>query len=88
MSQYINAVERTSLEPALSSPRILDVKNIIKDIVKEYGRFIGSALARGVTTVIDKISEIMKLKDKCLAVMIDDIVQSIGLNEIEGYIFI
>ena len=83
---YINAIERSNPESALISPNILKIKNIIKDIVGESGGFIGPALAHGVITVIDKVSSIVRLKDKCLAIMIDDVVQSIGLGKIEGYI--
>lgn len=82
---YINAIERSDPYSALLSPNISRIKDIVEDVVEKMGGFIGSALAHAVNLVVEKIASKIKLKDKRLVIMVDDVVQGIGLNEVEGY---
>jgi len=83
---YIDALERESVEKALfTSTGISIALNIIAEIIdRSVG--VGSSLIERISTLLEKIIGIHRLRDSYVVVAIDDVASVIGLDKVEWYV--
>ena len=84
---YIDALERKKIDKALLTNEVLgEVKTFFKEFIKETHVPLGTYLANKIFTLLERIHIKVTIKGKPLIVAVDDVVQALGLDEIERYI--
>ncbi|RLF21593.1 MAG: hypothetical protein DRN15_10905 [Thermoprotei archaeon] len=90
---YIDAMERSSLEKALLTPRTIE---IAKDVLEKMFCFmnfkkniesgIGRVLADSISTILEQAILHKKLEGNYVLVIVDDVARAIGLDQVEHYV--
>ena len=89
---YIDALARKGIDEAVMGSLNMDVKalrRVALEAIKDLNLPLGHALAESIGSLMDMIAEKLfrrKLEDKYVVIAIDDVVKSIGMNEVEKYI--
>jgi len=83
---YIDALERKKIDKALLTNEVLgEVKILFKELIKETHVPLGKYLANKIFTLLERVHAKVTIKGKPLIVAVDDVVQALGLDEIERY---
>jgi len=84
---YIDALEGESIEKALiTNPVIKELREFAKEVLPGISGTIGAYLANKITSILEKVSTKISIKDKPLLIAVDDVTRAIGLSKIEWYV--
>jgi len=83
---YIDALERDAAERALlTNPVISELSEVVKGLV-EGVPWVGPYLATRLSTLIEKIATRVSVSGRPLAIAVDDVAETMGLDQVEWYV--
>ncbi len=83
---YIDALESENIQKALLTTPSDILSDLVKELIKEVTKPIGSWLSERLWALIKRLKTKLRIKDKPLVIVVDDITRAIGFDRVEWYV--